>query len=368
MYFQTVVTLLSLVVSFQSRSENIIFSNDTFPACNLPAPSELQIASFGTNWATLKWTAVPGATAYRVKASQLPGGIVDADVQTPATNINLTGLVSGGYYRFSVAAICPNGVPSDITKSELNTLIVLDIVLNARPPKNCNFEGITDECHHEPWQTNNLSATCWVRVSQGSAASFFQVKTVGGEGISTGQVNNWCSNPSEPAPPSLGALLTNDQGDFDPSSSLQFVQIVLSGTTLYQLNTWKAGDEIFICPVELVEGYTFAFLNEETGLTPSVAEEYSSNEGSKQTEALKLGVVENPFFDVLHCNLSVSNEAAISLSLFGQQGQMVFQQQFDLMPGSQSVGIRTEHLPPGVYYLTLESAREVRVLKLAKGP
>ena len=88
----------------------------SFPGCTATGAIPLQIDT--TAAVTIQWPAVPGATAYAVRATSTPGGPAIASFTLPATQTSLTATPAIGTYYITVfAALGCGGTASSVERA-----------------------------------------------------------------------------------------------------------------------------------------------------------------------------------------------------------------------------------------------------------
>lgn len=113
-----------------SPSENLL---NPIPAsefsCNLPAPANLVVSNISAHSATGTWSAVPGAIGYAVEVRLTSNNSLVYSNTTAALTEIATGLPAGEDLDYIVAAICPNEEISTQTASKgFTTDVVIEIV------------------------------------------------------------------------------------------------------------------------------------------------------------------------------------------------------------------------------------------------
>lgn len=90
-------------------------------SCALPAPSTFDGDRTSGTTASLSWSTVPNAAAYRLIVRNLSTGEVVSDTIEYGTSKSLSGLQTGTSYRCVLASICQGGSTSDF-------VIIVDIL------------------------------------------------------------------------------------------------------------------------------------------------------------------------------------------------------------------------------------------------
>lgn len=362
-YLLFLIFTLGLGFSFRLRANDPIQMTKTAiqpPQCSLPGPTNLRSTAIGSTWISLKWDAVPGASAYRVRAVKLPAGppVPSFNVSTPEATISN---LSPGRYKIFVAAICSSGIVSEDEAPLTKSTIILDIVLNAQPPQGCNFIG-AGTTHSEPWS----GASCWVKTTHAEGEAYFQIKTLGSWGVSMGKVNGWC-DPIDgqpiPLPNELDAELTDQNGNESPNpNTITFVKIMHGSTLICKVFASDGGAEFHgsLQDINVGGGYVAHFLNELSFAPPSSDDRENQ---LARSETLQISLLENPVGGAIRCSVSPPIGEAFGLSLLNMEGQILYEQRFG---AGEQIEINAEYLPAGLYFLRAQSAGQQRVLKVVK--
>jgi|GEM_PF-6949864 len=80
--------------------------------CNLPAPEVVTGTPTGPTTALLDWDDVAGASGYSIAVIDTTTSTLLGSFDTTASQLLLTGLVSGHFYQATVRANCEDGTPS----------------------------------------------------------------------------------------------------------------------------------------------------------------------------------------------------------------------------------------------------------------
>lgn len=78
--------------------------NSTDPDLELTAPTNVEVRALSPTSARVTWTPVTGATSYEVESAEAGGSFAPAGTST-TTSLDISGLVTGGEYRFRVTAL-----------------------------------------------------------------------------------------------------------------------------------------------------------------------------------------------------------------------------------------------------------------------
>lgn len=76
--------------------------SDLLNAATIGTPTRLRLDSLGTDWQTLKWNSVPGATGYKLYIRK--GNAWELLITTPSTSYTVSGLQAGTEYIYCVRA------------------------------------------------------------------------------------------------------------------------------------------------------------------------------------------------------------------------------------------------------------------------
>lgn len=101
------------------------------PACNLAAPTNLNIVPLSISTVKLSWTDVQGAANYQVTVFDSTTNTSRMFMIPPPPTMTLDSLVGGHKYSISVAAKCPNGEvsPNLIIRGYKPYIIIDDIIM-----------------------------------------------------------------------------------------------------------------------------------------------------------------------------------------------------------------------------------------------
>lgn len=109
------------------------FTTGAAPACN--APNDLSIGNITAFTATATWTAVPGASYYKITRT---GGGVSFISSTTSTSYNITNLAANTNYTFTISSVCGNITGNASAAVSITTLSAPNCV----PPSNVTVTNI----------------------------------------------------------------------------------------------------------------------------------------------------------------------------------------------------------------------------------
>jgi len=346
-------------------------------SCNLPAPTNFQVAGSGPNWVHLTWDLTNPFHAHRINvytcdedSTLVTTLLVDAGI-TDTTIFFL----QGGLYLFEIKASCTSGDSKASAWTDCIDIIgsglILDLIVSGYtpdlgsgnctlPPGGAGHPNNYARCYF----TNNLISTFRIRQT------------------------NWMSNkknfciqrifdPEDEGNPhfELDPLVFNNEGEEDPHEYEFYVNLQAPDATgtEYQImqyrrivarfvaNYHEDTGESFLQRVYIAEGYEIVRISGYvSGTTPGTG-------GRTDQVALTTHdatTAPNPFTETLDVYPGKPSAENIRLQLYNLSGQKVLDQQF---PGGQvQYSLATASLSPGFYFLRIEADGEVQTLKVVK--
>jgi Secretion system C-terminal sorting domain/Fibronectin type III domain len=340
--------------------------------CDAPAPDSFRITSIGGTFITLSWKpAWEGANHIIYVSKKTSSGGWAAQFILPnvsGNTITVDSLEGGKDYRFRIATKCPSGDPSELTAFVDDHTAIVELTLIGRNPKNpkpINCIGI-------PYQSYK-----WVgfMVSGEGESNFFEVQVNDDSNnplayirrvvtanpiVAVDQTGNFPNNfqpiiPDVPAPFGMVRLSTNNNsqpeiiGRIDVSlhKTPPRLDICVESSTQFP---WK-------------NGYTFTSMTaKETIISPTGG----AGQGFGKTPFTQQIEVQNPFKDELHVLFPqlFTEVGKVSIHLLNTNGRIVFEQKTELF--SSELTFPFGGLSSGVYFLVIETDKEVQVLKVLK--
>lgn len=361
--------------AFQASSNNISPSPTSPPSCNLPAPEGFELIEMGTDWATFKWSAVPGAWAYQVKALRQPAGILDADETTANTTITLNNLSPGGSYLFSVAAICDNHVVSRFSARTTKTIIVLDIVIKGHDIPSCSLVDWPNSqigCVEGNWQNDNLSRY-WMKITRSnpSTCALFNIEP---NDLSTNVVVSYSAISSQ-----VAAIISEDvctdagsTGVTMVNTNNTYLSFSEEGQEIAQLTFVKFSQtgtqKIRVCAEDLdgSAGYGISFYKDLCPLPDQIKDRSLTQLTENEAAKLRLVLAKNPVQDEIIGKVFMADPQPYSLSLYDLSGQIRYKQYFESEATPQWWALKAKDLIPGIYFLQAQSGRDTQVVKVLK--
>lgn len=337
--------------------EHPIRTTRTDLSCDLPAPTNLHVTQIGPTTAAIAWDPVSGAWGYSVKLFD-NGVPVYATIVTTATNWTFTGLTPGVTYtanvhpRSSPNEECPNFATTDFTTivieivCEVKTCTPSTLLIGNASPNDPEVDYTWLPGSQEVyfiWINNGLGQTVKYEFEQVASTGLFPIRPLSG-------------NPS-------GYYLGINPLRLCPN---------------YHGNT----KEFFICDANgiVVSGIIYndkiTFGNFASGVSVSVrrgacivndppAPINAADRLAPATDGIGfIRPLPNPFTDVLTLRgAGGTPEAPVQILLFDAAGRLIRQEQA-VIEGSHD--LPTDDLPPGVYFLKLQSGTGSFAYKLLK--
>jgi hypothetical protein len=321
--------------------------------CSLPSPSFFIVTGVGPTWAKLSWSAVPGATAYHIITTEVATGNVVDNSTVPASINSLTvnNLTPGTDYESRIWSVCSDGTDgSTYTSTFLRTIILDLVILGYQEPsgclqQNCELLIMNEGCDFT-WATNATTYFKIVNKSNG-AERYFMLKTP-----TNSEVVLYPDNTNN------SGFVFQKVGDQAIKIRYQSVGFIARiSASRHSLVGWLFRDEAS----ENDSGFQIFRLGTCNQGRPGGSESWGGND--MPTEFVVASP--NPFTDQLDVQVNFLAETEqVMLRLFDQQGRQVILQQ--LPGGLEKYSLPTAELPPGVYFLRVESAGQTQTIKVVK--
>lgn len=355
-------------------------------ACNLPAPASFYVLSVGTNYITVAWSPVSGASQYRMKVRDLTASVDVSDQLVGSLVFTQTGLADGHNYEFKVFPVCPSGEQSEAFARLEQRTIVIDLVLeasnyNSTPQYNCHggFSSSPVTCNFN-YQTGY---EFWLEVRHTTMDQRARYKA---RVESNGHVTIGLVSPISGNYQLLYALETRNEDGLSPltqndvlPSSQVFVNawggtacsltMSVNGTTGTVIASPTSNYEFWVLnpsqpPAGGGSGGGLGSLKLDRNETEAAS---SSPIGVSSRQALVLAgktTVVNPFSTTLQALLPAPADTPVTLQLFSLDGRLQTQQQFPA--GATRCSLPTADLPNGMYLLRVESRGQTDTFKVIK--
>lgn len=330
--------------------------------CNLPAPAFFKATSIGPTWFSLSWSPVPLAIGYRITTTDVvTGNIVDDRMEpAPVNGITIVNLISDREYKSEIWPICSNGQKSSNRSIENVRTIIIDVVVLQYPaPPPCQVE----EC--ELVLNANMCSFPW----DINVPTYFRVRKADG----TGPVRHFAMIPS-------GSNQVDLHEDDDVNNAIsfekddpkrRFVKISCTGYSgpIAQITAHHStlvGSGLLGRDPNGQNHQDFKIFKLITCYEGRPDSPISWENGQSQTTPSTSVVVSpNPFTDQMDVYLGVSdNPEPTMLRLYDTQGREVVAHRAPA--GQEKYSLATAALPPGIYFLRVESAGQVQTVRVVK--
>jgi hypothetical protein len=340
--------------------------------CDAPAPDSFRITSIGGSFMTLAWKpAWEGAThVLYISQKDSSGGWTAQSVlpNVSGNTITVNGLIGGKEYRFRIATKCSSGDPSEFSSIVDGIALIVELTLLGRNPKNPQQISCTDIDHTKhPWLgfrvagngASNLFEVNIHGVQEKPFASIRRVETVNPI-VAVDDVLLF-PNAFDPIIEDVRVPFLIRNLNIDPTKNIGWVEIVITSTNPLEFDMCKVLND----PQKPWDnGYDFTVIKaSETIKIPSGG---GTGQGFGQDPKENWFEVQNPFssniniFIPHHSNI----EGSVTVMLFNSNGQNILNQKIDML--DSQISLPTQWLKQGIYFLQIESNREVWQTKLIK--
>jgi len=336
-------------------------------ACNLPAPSNIQVEEVGPTWVKVNWAANAFNAGHRVRIYKTNGNVLVATVIVPSNQGStfVWGLTPQDTFYSVINAICKSGEnssyeapgPEFITITD--ELVVTGFTPLSNPSVNCTILPTgTDPDDRCVLPSNGLYTFRIVLNSPPYSERQFQVNINNMDGIVEMDADNLGQNMYK---------IQIDGQDPDSPGSLYQIKIgngVLVASFRVCLDRYN---RFMVRRESLNSNYRIQEIKEEgnfgnppAGLIKTGSNGYNQDRGmtSQATAA------PNPFSETLEVFLPSTQAETVQLQLFNLSGQKVLDQQFAGAEGQYALS--TAQLSPGFYMLHIEADGAVQTLKVVK--
>ncbi|MBU3677068.1 MAG: T9SS type A sorting domain-containing protein, partial [Chitinophagaceae bacterium] len=303
-------------------------------------PSNVSVGNISTTGASISWTAVNGATNYTVQY-KLNADTAWTSLNTVATSVVLSNLLSGTAYNVKVAATCTAGTSAWSSTITFNTTV---------PGPVCNNT-------YEPNNTKNSAALLTVNTTVSSM-------------INTSTDKDYYRFTTTNAAPKLQVTLSNLPADYDvrlyaSNGTTQLGISQLSGTTTETIkyNTATKGATYYL----QVYGYNGAFnangcysLNISTS-----ASSFKESEIAPMVEKPELDIYPNPANTNFTIRYFAEANQSVSVRLINQLGQTVNAAQVRVeQDGENTLKMDIQSISNGLYWVEMIQGDERKTGKI----
>ncbi len=346
----------------------------TFPAevCEAPVPDSFRVTSVSGTFIALAWHPAWLGATHELSVSEKDefGGWTTQYIfpDVPGSFFTVENLESGKEYRFRIATKCPSGDPSELTAIVDDHTVIIELTLIGRNPKNpteINGQGI---------QYQNYN---WLgfKVSGEGESNIFEVNVNEGTSGDNDPIafirRVYNANPIVAVDP--GTSYPNGFNPIIPEVPVPFrIVRLLQAVTLKDIGYVKIAKYNNIPPtIDLLIEDQFPWKNSYT-FTVIVAKETISipqggtGQGFVKDPSSNTFTVQNPFKDnlVVFTPLQYAEQGICTMRLLNTQGITELEQKLE--PLNTAVSFPIEWLPPGIYFLQIETGLELQVLKVVK--
>lgn len=143
--------------------------------CNLPAPENLHVVSYGSNSVQVAWNPVQGADTYRVTTKDATTDAILSDFSIDQPDATISGLPDDVPLKVTIKGVDPNGCVGVGSYIDIGPLsLVFDLVLHPNdgnvPEVDCLTECTVSAV--EPGQPSVPQFTCQLELVQGGGSYF----------------------------------------------------------------------------------------------------------------------------------------------------------------------------------------------------
>lgn len=316
--------------------------------CPLPPPDKLWITSITSTSISVEWTVVPNAQMYQVELIDLSTGLTVATLLTQEVEATFGGLTPGTWYRVNVrASSCEDGPFGNAIKIDGQTsIIIVDVIIQQQ----CPVSGKAMN-----WPTNTKQFNLLM-----NGLEVYHIKLTD---------------------PTLGATFDfvteaqNNELRVDTKAAIGCFLVTNDSTVeVYYNNSSPSSNPVFM-RMKIMDCLSPDMIFEvEKSSTAMVSEAYCSSTpgGRQRSEQLVLQV---PVADWLVAPNPVSDYISVQGALLtaGKSAQCTLLDASGRIWRSLEIHqdnfiLPAQDLPPGVYFLRLQSEQFSAVKKLIKNP
>ncbi|MBL7828277.1 MAG: T9SS type A sorting domain-containing protein [Saprospiraceae bacterium] len=349
--------------------------------CTLPPPSTLNIDAVGSDWVDVSWPSVPGADQYRLQAfDAITGDGLGFPLFVPGTSNSATVSTVGnsGTIFIRIWSVCDNGEFNWLSfyQSENVDTIILDIVTSGFS----NFPGSFEKAvvgfgyaQGQPinWNTEETNFIAEYVLGPGDTVSrrFSVHVDVNEPGLISPDVVYFHTgdNPNEEG--NQGQRIVILPGEKNGAGQLISVIIGFrTDTTTPDENAKRVGSLGAGHPYNspLIPGKLFKTTQHVSSrfiLSKAIPVPLFNSKPS--VFGNQLAVRPNPFHEMISVQLPETDDPdGISLQLFDLYGKRMAN--YIVPAGQAEIGLSATQLPPGIYYLRVETAGKSETIKIIK--
>lgn len=364
-------TRISLTFLFLFFCSCVGFSKNQFvlncEGCNLPAPANLIFTEIGTTSISLQWDPVPNAWGYEIQVFEADDDSLLSTSISHSTQITITGLTPGTTYWFSVAAICKSQLLPTVSQYRTSSPEVITLILDLQASFSqdlstkmpieeiCNTSGTTVlRCTFDRYGGNNVYGEIYLE--QKYSRFGLNLDNLPETYFKLGEVPS--SNYSEFALDNV-KYLTSDGYEF--GDHIPYVKFMRNGECVFQIEVFNISASIKEVTLTFVNdginNYGFRVFR-NSGYAPEITLERVIKNLDINAVPLKSKIISKGH------PVDIFSIKYIHLQLFNLNGSLLLEQN---LPSTQDYHeLLTPNLPPGFYFLRLDTDGVIETQKLIK--
>lgn len=381
--------LLLITTTFTSFSATVTApaSADLENSCPLPPPAWVVVTGASPTTLEVDWATVSGAAMYYLEAYNTVTGLIDASMYATGPTATLTGLTPDTEYEVRVSAsACSYGPFGGITMAIGSTtaIVIADIILD-HPGGPCDltraFSG-TECVPNEVLTSGNYPAfVATVRDSANTWSGTFAIVApcpnllafdlISSNGVTiqntstTIILKTGANEILKIETPVTGSLIGGAGCPITAANNIgmSIIPIMTTGVQYFRRDIATNG----YCEAELIS--TVYCEGGQHILTTSPGNGTLKTQPSKslRATATDVQISPNPFDKNATIRYSVSEASPVTLALYNTMGRVVrMLEQSERSAGTYENELYTEDLPPGLYYLVMQTSADRQIVTVVK--
>lgn len=249
---------------------------------------------------------------------------------------------------------CESGEPSfgepNVARVDYLVLII-DLIVYASGPGEVELEYFEDCSTWLPWGSSNDIHWFEVRDDSTNEFALYRVRWKSSTTI--------LAEVGEVPENTLDTDHVNENGT-PPTTLGSLVQIKHLGQTAYVVTFTEGDQSIKICGIKLTGDLTFRLLTQRQPQGFPGDGRSDEDSGNYRDQFY----IQNPFTERLNIFAPQPSEEIVNLHLFDLNGNLVLEQSFET--GLEAYSLPTTGLPPGFYFLRMETGGKIQTFKVVK--